>query len=115
MPTRSGHTSVILASKVVGTPVYAVSGEKIGHVEDVMLDKLSDCLAFAVLGRTLDDGREYLPVPWALLDYDLSREGYLLGLTAEQLKNAPTFAFDELTKGDGRLARERTHRFYSVL
>ena len=41
MPTASGHTKAILASKVQGTPVYNTAGDKIGTVEDVVLDKLS--------------------------------------------------------------------------
>ena len=41
MPTASGHTSAILASKVQGKPVYNSKGEKIGHVEDLVLDEFA--------------------------------------------------------------------------
>ena len=41
MPTPSGHTRAIAASRVTGTSVYNRSGEKIGHVEDIVLDKMS--------------------------------------------------------------------------
>ena len=50
MPTASGHTTAIRASKVKGTTVYNTSGDKIGHVEDVILDKESDRILFAALG-----------------------------------------------------------------
>ena len=50
MPTPSGHTTAILASKVRGTPVYNSEGDKIGTVEDVVLDKMSNNIMFAVLG-----------------------------------------------------------------
>jgi len=50
MPTPSGHTTAILASKVRGTPVYSSAGDKIGSVEDVVLDKMSNNIKFAVLG-----------------------------------------------------------------
>src|SRR5947208_8620240 len=49
MPTASGHTKAILASKVQGTPVYNTAGDKIGTVEDVVLDKKSDHIMFAAL------------------------------------------------------------------
>lgn len=65
MPIASGHTTAILASKVKGTPVYASNGEKIGSVEDVVLDKCSNNIMFAVLGTggMLGMGEKYRPVP----------------------------------------------------
>ena len=117
MPTKSGHTTAILTSKVVGTPVFSASGEKLGHVQDVMLDKLSDRLVFAVLAVNLQshDGQRYLPVPWALLDYDARKQGYIIALTEHQLKNAPAFELDELTAEDGATARAVTHKFYNAI
>ena len=50
MTTESGHTSAILASKVKGTTVYSESGDKIGTVEDIVLDKESNQILFAALG-----------------------------------------------------------------
>jgi sporulation protein YlmC with PRC-barrel domain len=42
MVTTTGHTSAIRATKVIGTNVYNPSGDKIGKVEDVVLDKSSN-------------------------------------------------------------------------
>ncbi|HEY2032380.1 MAG TPA: PRC-barrel domain-containing protein, partial [Rhizomicrobium sp.] len=71
MPTSSGHTKAILASKVKGTNVYNTNGDKIGEVEDVVLDKTSDHIMFAALGfgGVLGMGEKYAPVPWSMLDY----------------------------------------------
>lgn len=117
MPTKSGHTTAILTSKVVGTPVFSASGEKLGYVQDIMLDKCSDRLAFAVLASNAftSAGQRYLPIPWSLLDFDPGRQGYLIALTAQQLKNAPAFSLDELTADDGTPARELTDRFYNAI
>lgn len=117
MPTTSGHTAAILGSKVVGTPVFAAGGQKIGHVQDIMLDKLSDRLAFAIVASSdlAGDGRRFLPLPWALLDYDASMAGYVIGLSDHQLKNAPVFGLDELTADDALPARELVNQFYNVL
>lgn len=117
MPTKSGHTTAILTSEVVGTPVYSNAGEKLGHIQDIMLDKLSDRLCFAVLASNTftSGGQRYLPIPWILLDYDPGRQGYLVGLTEGQLQNAPKFDLDELTAKDGARARAMTDQFYNAL
>lgn len=117
MPTRSGHTTAILGSKVVGTPVFVADGEKVGHIQDIMLDKLSDRMAFAVIGIGFSPsiGQRCCPVPWGLLDYEPGRQGYVLGLTAPQFRNAPVFSLDELTADDGMRARELTDHFYNAI
>ena len=37
MHTATGHSKAMLGSKVKGTSAYNSSGDKIGHVEDVVL------------------------------------------------------------------------------
>ena len=39
MTTGTGHTSAIRASKVIGTTVKDSTGERLGEVKDVVLDK----------------------------------------------------------------------------
>ncbi|TGV30203.1 PRC-barrel domain containing protein, partial [bacterium M00.F.Ca.ET.168.01.1.1] len=50
MTTPSGHTEAIAASRVIGTSVYNTEGKSIGSVEDIMLDKTSNGIMFAVIG-----------------------------------------------------------------
>lgn len=106
MPTPSGHTCAIRASRVCGTAVYNAKGDKIGEVEDVMLDKMSNDILFAVLGcgGFLGIGEKYHAVPWALLDYSDAKDGYIVPLSDDQLKSAPVHDIGELEKDDGRLA-----------
>ena len=75
MATASGHTSAIRATKVCGTPVHDKSGKKIGEVEDILLDKLSNNILFAVVsfGGFLGMAEKYHPVPWSSLKYDKGR------------------------------------------
>ena len=42
MPTASGHTIAIPASRVIGAMVLTKSGEEFGKVGDVVLDKTAD-------------------------------------------------------------------------
>jgi len=118
MTTPSGHTSAILASKVKGTAVYNDSGDKIGTVEDIVLDKESNQILFAALGfgGVLGIGEKYYPVPWSLLDYDEDKGGYVVPLSKDRLENAPAYALKDLTKHDGSLVsiRETTYDYYNV-
>ena len=118
MTTATGHTSAILASKVKGTAVYNAAGNKIGHVEDIVLDKLSDRIMFAALGfgGVLGMGEKYAPVPWSMLDYSKERGGYVVPMSEDQIKGAPAYDLKDLTKGDGEFGsiRERSYDYYKI-
>lgn len=118
MTTSSGHTSAILASRVKGTAVYDDSGEKIGTVEDVVLDKQSNRIMFAALGfgGVLGMGEKYYPVPWSLLDYSEDKGGYVVPLTRDRLESAPAYDLKDLTKHDGSLGdiRQESYDYYNV-
>ena len=118
MTTSSGHTTAILASKVKGTAVYNNAGDKIGTVEDVVLDKLSNQIMFAALGfgGLLGIGEKYYPVPWSLLDYSEDKGGYVVPLNKERIEKAPAYDLKDLTKHDGGLGtiREKTYSYYKV-
>lgn len=116
MTTHTGHTAAIPASKVIGTSVYNGAGESIGTIEDVMLDKTSNGIMFAVIGfgGFLGIGEKYHAVPWASLDYDPSRGGYVVSFTREQLEAAPVYDISELTNSDGEKVREASYNYYNV-
>jgi sporulation protein YlmC with PRC-barrel domain len=103
MPTASGHTEVIRAKKVIGTSVKNTAGEKIGQVEDIVLDKLSNNIVYAVIGfgGFLGVNEKYHPMPWSALDYDEAEGSYVVPFTKEQLQAAPSDSLDQLTKADG--------------
>lgn len=118
MTTASGHTSAILASRVKGTAVYNASGDKIGTVEDIVLDKQSNQIMFAALGfgGFLGAGEKYYPVPWSLLDYSEDKGGYVVPLNKDQLDAAPNYDLKDLTKHDGSIGdvREASYSYYRV-
>lgn len=106
MPTPGGHTRAILASRVFGTPVFSTQGERIGTVEDVVLDKMSNNIMFAVLGSggVLGMGEKFRPVPWSILDYSAEKGGYVIPVSRDTLDNAPAYRMEELTADDGETA-----------
>ena len=117
MTTATGHTSAIRAKKVIGTAVKDTSGQKIGEVEDVVLDKLSDQVMFAVVGfgGFLGMGEKYHPIPWSSLNYDEDESAYIVNFTKDQLKAVPADSIEALTQGDGTAAyRDRVYDYYNV-
>ncbi len=116
MPTASGHTTAIRAKKVIGTSVKGPTGDKIGVVEDIILDKQSNDILFAVVGfgGILKMGEKFHPVPWSVLDYDEGADAYVVPYTEEQLKAAPSDTIDQLTKSDGLAYRDQSFAYYKV-
>jgi sporulation protein YlmC with PRC-barrel domain len=94
--------SLIAASKVNGTSVYNPAGEKLGSVYDVMINKVSGQVAYAVMsfGGFLGIGERYHALPWSTLTYDTSRGGYVVDITRDRLESAPSYASDETPWSD---------------
>lgn len=116
MATATGHTGAIRAKKAIGTTVKSDDGEKIGTIEDIVLDKLSNSILFAVVGfgGVMGMGEKFHPVPWSALDYDEDEDAYVVPYSKEELKAAPADTLDELTKDDGVAYRNRSYDFYKV-
>jgi sporulation protein YlmC with PRC-barrel domain len=116
MTTESGHTAAIRANKVIGTAVKDGSGKTIGKVEDIVLDKLSNNIKFAVLsfGGFLGIGEKYHPIPWSVLNYDPEDGNYVVSLSKDQLKEAPADSIHALTKDDGNRYRDAAFDYYKA-
>jgi sporulation protein YlmC with PRC-barrel domain len=116
MPTASGHTSAIRAKKVIGTNVKDKAGQKIGEIEDVILDKQSNSIMFAVVsfGGFLGAGEQYHPIPWAALDYDESESAYVVPYSKDQLKAAPAGSVSDLVREGGVSTRDQTYTYYKT-
>ena len=117
MTTASGHTNAILASRVTGTKVRDGSGKDVGEVKDIVLDKTSNNIMFAVVsfGGFLGVGEKYHALPWAELNYDPSSNAYMVSWTKEQLQAAPSDSLNELTKtGAATTFRDRAFDYYKT-
>lgn len=116
MTTSSGHTQAIRVKKVLGAAVKDSAGDKIGHIEDVVLDKTTNNIMFAVVGfgGVAGIGEKFHPIPWSSLDYDKSEDAYVVALTKEQLKQAPADTIEQLTASDGQTYRDRSYSYYGA-
>jgi sporulation protein YlmC with PRC-barrel domain len=88
---------LIAASQVNGTTVYNQGGEKLGSVYDVMLDKRSGNVEYAIMsfGGFLGIGDTYHPLPWKTLRYDQVQGGYVVNIDRRRLEGAPSYAAND--------------------
>jgi sporulation protein YlmC with PRC-barrel domain len=114
MEHRDETSSLISAEKVIGTNVYNTAGDSLGDINDVMIDKKSGRIAYAVMsfGGFLGIGERYHPLPWSTLKYDPRQGGYVVGLTKEQLEQGPTYAANENPAWGDRAYEQRIHDYY---
>lgn len=116
MGMSAAGSDAIRAKTVIGTNVKDATGQKIGQIEDVVLDKLSNNIVFAIVGfgGFLGMGEKYHPIPWSSLKYDEREGGYVVNFSEEQLKAAPADSIDALVAGNGRAYRDRAYEYYKA-
>ena len=88
----------ISSDKVEGTAVYNNAGDKLGSVDDLIIDKRSGQIRYAVMefGGFLGMGTDRYPLPWNMLKYDTSKDGYVVPLDKAKLEDAPRYPEDEM-------------------
>lgn len=84
---------LISSDKVEGTSVENENGDNLGVIRDVMIDKLSGQVAYAVLkyGSFLGMGGKLFALPWDQLKYDTRRGSYVVDIPEDRLRDAPSF------------------------
>ena len=107
---------LIAADKVEGTAVYNAAQEKIGSIENIMIDKLSGKVAYAVMsfGGFLGIGDNYYPLPWSMLKYDTRVGGYVVDIDQKALEGAPSYGASERIDWDDEKWGRRVHDYYGI-
>ena len=84
-------STLIAADKVQGTDVFNNGGDRLGSVHDLMIDKQTGQVAYAILsfGGFLGVGSSYHPLPWSLLKYNTNLGGYVVEIDESQLEARP--------------------------
>jgi sporulation protein YlmC with PRC-barrel domain len=108
------HTPLIPANKVAGTEVYNTAGDHLGEIQDVILDKSSGKVAYAIMsfGGFLGLNEKYHPLPWDVLTYDTDKGGYRVDLTKDQLENAPNYGENGEPDWADREYGKHVHDYY---
>jgi sporulation protein YlmC with PRC-barrel domain len=113
--TTSTTQSVISSDKVEGTAVYNNAGDKLGSIDDLMIDKRSGLVRYAVLefGGFLGIGTDRYPLPWNMLKYDTVKDGYVVPLEKTQLEKAPKYAENDVPAYTDTYGR-KVYDYYGV-
>ena len=116
-PVATDETDRLISSdKVVGTAVYNLQGEHLGSVYNLMVDKISGQVAYAVMsfGGFLGMGESYHPLPWRVLKYDVRQGGYVVDLDRRRLEGAPSYTASSLPNWSDRDYGRRVDEYYGV-
>jgi hypothetical protein len=104
------------AGTLTGDEVRNLSGEKLGKVEEFMLDLPAGRVAYVVLsfGGFLGMGDKLFAVPPAALEIDHEDKCLLLNVDKERLKQAPGFDKDHWPDWADTGWSARVNDFYGV-
>ena len=97
--------------------MYNTAGESLGEIDDLMIDKSSGQIAYAIMsfgGFLGVMGNQYHPLPWSVLKYDTGRGGYGVNFDKQQLESAPAYDEDAEPEWGDRAYEKRVHDYYGV-
>jgi sporulation protein YlmC with PRC-barrel domain len=105
------------ASKLIGSDVENPQGEKLGDIEDVVLDPATGRAVYAVMsfGGFLGLGEKYFAIPWtALTPKAGEKQAFILNVDKERLRNAPGFDKSHWPDMADRQWGQQVHTYYGV-
>ena len=114
-PTNpSGH--LIAAKSVLGSEVFSIELEKLGSIEDIMIDKATGRIAYAVMshGGFFGIGDRYYPLPWEKLRYDVDMDGYIADVGHDILQGAPSYTDASAAEWHDDAWRRGIYSYYGV-
>lgn len=100
---------IMAADTLIGNDVYNPANEKLGSIQDIMLDVPHGRVAYAVLshGGVLGVGDKLYAIPWSALVLDTDRKCFVLDVAKDRLKNAEGFDKDHWpSMGEKQWAQE---------
>jgi hypothetical protein len=89
---------LISAGQISGHAVEDSKRVKIGTIEDLLIDKQSGRVVYAILnfGGFLGIGEKRVALPWPAFGYNREEDALVLNLDRDVLARAPNFDFDSL-------------------
>ena len=89
---------LVTATGVTNQDVYNADGDKVGWLDEVVIEKHTGQVAYVVLavGGFLGIGERYHRLPWDRLTYDEDKGGYNMDITGAQMRDAPHFSREEV-------------------
>lgn len=108
------QTKALSATTITGDQARNPDGQKLGHVEEIVIDLDSGRVSYAVLasGGFLGLGEKYFAVPWGLLNVDTDTHEVIIDVSKETLENAPGFDKDNWPNINDRSWVVDVYRYY---
>ncbi|WP_296310130.1 PRC-barrel domain-containing protein [Pseudomonas sp.] len=84
----------LVEAKISGLNVASRDGDKLGHVNSLLVDKNSGQTVYAVLSLSgfLGLNKSYYPVPFHVLAYGVAEDDYVLTLDRRLLEGGPSWS-----------------------
>ena len=107
---------VLSSSTLIGDPVVNHEGEKLGKIEEIMLDIERGTVAYAVIGfgGFLGMGEKLFAVPWAAISVDTTEKRVVIDVDRANLADAPGFDPDHWPAFSDLEWASMVHSHYSV-
>jgi sporulation protein YlmC with PRC-barrel domain len=93
MENVAKYKSIVRSNDVLNVKVLNELNEDLGKIYEIVLNKLSGQVIYAVLesGAFLGIGGKFFAVPWSSLKYDVHKEAFILHINKKNLEQAPGF------------------------
>jgi len=114
--TGADKPRVLSATTLIGDAVHNNAGEKLGKVEELMMDLEQGRVAYAVLsfGGFLGMGNKLFAIPWDAFTLDTDEHCFVLNVPKDRLENAPGFDKDEWPDFADRKWGQTIHSYYGT-
>src|SRR5881275_2009345 len=115
----STTTSYVQTSKIVGMKVKDSSGQEVGVVKDVVLDRNTGCMAYTVLstggtGTRVTGGAKTVAVPWTVYTTTSDPSVMAVRIERDRVYNAPAFDYARIDEYSSSGYINNIYSYYGV-
>src|SRR5437762_8771979 len=115
----STTTTYVQASKIVGMKVNDSSGQEVGVVKDVVLDRNTGCMAYTVLstggtGTRATGGAKTVAVPWTVYTTTSDPSVMTVRIERDRVYNAPAFDYARIDEYSSSGYIDNIYSYYGV-
>ncbi|TVQ60953.1 MAG: hypothetical protein EA378_10285 [Phycisphaerales bacterium] len=105
----------LMMTDLKGSRVVGSDGDRIGRIDDVIVDQSSGHIGFVTLetGGVLGMGTTTRPIPWEAL-HRVGENEFRLSVTEDRISQGPELDTDDLTRLSNQQFRQSIYSFYQV-
>jgi sporulation protein YlmC with PRC-barrel domain len=87
------NTHLLSSSSITGTTVFNNRNEKLGEIQDLMINVQNGQIEYSILsfGGFLGLGDKYFAIPMEAFTIDRNNHNFILNVTKDKLESAPGF------------------------